>query len=282
MPTIAPPAPPSVPSRPTSKTESCFALPVAKKRGIFVVLNAVEGWGKTTMGATAPGSAIVMAGGETGYLTLLDRGLVPERPVFEADHWVALLDQLDVLIRDPGDIRLLVLDALSGLEHLCHSHVCATHYGGDWGEKGFTGFKRGFDVSVSELVKMVSRLDQLKAANVNVLMLSHSFIRPFKNPLGPDFDRYVADVHQKTWGLIHKAADVVLFGNFFTVVDTDTKTAKKGKGVGGTVRVLYTERRDAFDAKNRLGLPETIDIPNDATKAWPTLQQHLFPNRKEA
>ena len=105
-----------------------------------------------------------------------------------------------------------------------------------------------------------------------ILILSHVRIRPFKNPLGPDYDRYEADCHQKTWSVTHKWCDAVLFGNFFTVVDTGKDAgAKKGKGIGGTQRVLYTQRRDGFDAKNRFGMPECIDIPANPAQVWTTI-----------
>ena len=66
----------------------------------------------------------------------------------------------------------------------------------------------------------------------------------------------------------------MLFGKFVTI----TEKSKTGviKGIGGTDRILYTERRDAFDAKNRYGMPAEIDIPNDPAKTWETIWKHLY------
>jgi hypothetical protein len=100
-------------------------------------------------------------------------------------------------------------------------------------------------------------------------MLGHVQVRPFKNPLGADYDRYVCDVHHKTWGVTHKWADAVLFGTFRTVLDE--KKGTKPKGIGGADRVLFCERRDAYDAKNRYGMPEELDIPNEPAEVWGTI-----------
>jgi hypothetical protein len=92
--------------------------------------------------------------------------------------------------------------------------------------------------------------------------------------MGDDFDRFVCNIHHKSWGVTHKWADAVLFGNFFTV--TEEKKKNKIKGVGGSDRVLYTERRDAFDAKNRFNMPEEIDIPDSPEKIWNEIWKHIY------
>ncbi len=217
-----------------------------------------------------------MADGETGYLTLYNHGLVPERPQLLVDSWLDGLAQVDTLVKDPGGIKLLALDAIGGFERLCHQYVCDTLFRSDWTEKGFASYQKGYEISMHEWLKLLAGLERLRFQHcVDVLFLGHAKVSPFKNPMGADFDRYVCDCHHKTWGVTHKWADAVLFGTFFTVVDTAKPSDKKGKGIGGTQRILYTERRDAFDAKNRFGLPQEIDIPDDRTKAWDTLAAHL-------
>lgn len=238
------------------------------RMALRIVLNAVEGFGKSTCGAYAPNPVILMARGETGYLTLLAAKRVPEVPRVMIDRWPDLLARVRWLVDQP--YQTVVLDALGGFERLCHEFVCERDFDGVWGEKGFTGWQRGYEISVPEWIILLEALDRLHAANKTVLILSHSRIGPFKNPMGPDFDRYVADCHHKTWGPTAKWADDILFGKFMEV----TEEKKKGriKGVGGQDRVLYTERHDAYDAKTRSGLPEAIWLPNDPTQSWATIE----------
>jgi len=273
-PPAAPPkAPPRVaaPAAPTtaSASEPAAIGPVKPEfRPPRIVLNGVEGWGKTTLAAYAPKSVILEAPGETGYETLYGVGLVPEVAVGQVSSWPQLLATLDSLAG--SDYEVVALDALGGFEHLCHEYVCATEYNGVWGEKGFASYQKGYDLSAGEWLQLLTRLDRLQADGKTTLLLAHCKVATFKNPSDADYDRWVADVHKLTWSVTHKWADAVFFGNFFSVIEGGRTGEKprKGKGIGGTERVLYTERRDAWDAKNRYGMPEVVDIPNDPSKTW--------------
>ncbi len=104
---------------------------------------------------------------------------------------------------------------------------------------------------------------------MRVILLGHSQVRPFKNPYGEDYDRYVPDVHHKTWNLTHKWADMVLFANYFIVVDK--QKGGRAKGHGGQERIMYTEFHAAYEAKNRYGLPAEISMGGSGTEAWGNL-----------
>lgn len=283
-----PPAPPyAAPSMttPASVTAPALVTPTAQFQPPRVVLNAVEGWGKTTAAAYADRPAIVMVAGETGYTTLLGSGSVPAVPTATVATWPELLALIDTLIGADQGIGTLALDALGGVERLCHQHVCDRDFGGDWGERGFASYQKGYDLSVNEWLRLLASLDRLRAARGStILLLSHCKVSTFKNPVGPDYDRWVSDVHAKTWAATAKWSDCVLFGNFYTVVEGGNtggptgKGARKGKGVGGTERVIYTVRRDAWDAKNRYGMQEVIDMPNEPASVWNTIWQHITAN----
>ena len=119
-----------------------------------------------------------------------------------------------------------MLDALGSFERLCQEHVCARDFGGDWGERGFASYQKGYDLAVNDWLQLLHRLDRLHRQGVVILILSHCKINTFKNPLGVDFDRYVSDCHHKTWGVTIRWSDAVLFGNFLTIID-DEKRAKR-------------------------------------------------------
>lgn len=232
-----------------------------------IILNAVEGFGKTTAGAYAPDPVILMASQETGYTTLYGAGRVPRCPTVTCDTWHEVLDFLQSLCGDPQNRQTLVLDALGGFERLCHEQVQYEFFDDNFDK--FMAFHKGYERSVGEWMKLLSMLDRLQRLHgFIVLVLSHTQIRPFKNPDDEDYDRYVADCYKQTWSVTHKWADAVLFGNFFTTVE---KKNNKAKGVGGTQRVIYTERRAAFDAKNRYGMQPSFNMPDDPKETWSTI-----------
>lgn len=283
----APSAPPSKPmppppSRPAAATVAkaavpAFNMPSTAPRAQCIVINGVEGWGKTSLASNAPGAVIIQARGETGYQTLVSMGRVPAIPCTTVESWEGLLGLLDQVIADPGTMRTLILDALGGFERLCHEHVCARDFKGDWSDKGFGSFHKGYDVAVTDWLGLLNRLDRIRDKGIAVMVLSHVHVKSFKNPTGGDFDRYESACHTKTWGVTHKWADAVLFCTFRTITE---KKDGKTKGIGGTDRVAFTERRDAFDAKNRHGMPEEIDIPGEPADACRLILSLINPSQK--
>ncbi len=248
------------------------------------ILHAVEGWGKTSFGAQTPKPIFIQTRGETGLETLIDAKQLPETPHFpEVQDWNSLLGAIDVLITEPHDYRTLITDTVNGGERLCHEHVCQRDFAGDWTDRGFMGYQRGFEVALADWREFLGKLDRLRVERrMAIMMLCHTKVATFKNPEGPDYDRYQPDCNPKTWALTHKWADVVLFGNFEVIVQTDKAGAKKGKGSGGQQRMLYTERHASYDAKNRLGLPEEVDMGNSAAEAWANFIQAIKTGRNGA
>ena len=246
-----------------------------------IVFNAVEGYGKSTLGAFSPNPMYLMARGETGYRPLLAKGLVPQVDTVldasgepkEIGSWNELLNIVDHLIANPTGHQTLVFDALGGFERLCHEHVCLTKFSGDWGEKGFSSYQRGYDVSVPDWLTLLQRLDRLRMTRgMAVLFLSHCKVKTFKNPDGADYDRWICDAHEKTWGVTHKWADAVLFGDFFMLPTTE-KGRTKAKG--GQERIVYTQHTATRDAKNRYALPPQLRLPNDPAGMWTVLADAL-------
>jgi hypothetical protein len=257
-------------------------LPVRKIGWRFLV-NAVEGWGKTSTVAFAPKPGIIEIGTETGYETLRNARLAPDVQAANVTAWADLLAIVDEIAG--SGIETLAIDALGGAERLCHEAVCARDFAGQWGDKGFNSYQKGYDIAVTDWLDLLARLDRARESGVNIVVLSHAKVTTFKNPAGPDYDKYVADCHAKTWAVTHRWADAVLFGKFFTVVEGGTmasgnRPGKKGKGIGGTERILYAEQRDAWDAKNRFGMPAEISIPDDPAQTWATIIGSMGTNGK--
>lgn len=234
-------------------------------------MNGVEGVGKTTIGAYAPKPAILMAGSETGYRTLFNYDRAPKCPCMQLESWTDTLTTLQDLEGEAGaPFETIVLDAFGGFERQCHWHVCQGKYGGDWGEKGFEAYQRGYKESVGEWEKLLASCNRIRTRhNAMILLLSHTTVRLFNNPNGSDFSRYEPDVDRRTWSRTHRWSDAVFFLTFHTYTEEDKG---KHKGKGGTERILYTERRDPWDAKNRFGMKPDIDMPNDPKLMWSTIE----------
>lgn len=252
------------------------------KRAPIVLFNALEGWGKTSLAAHAPSPLILMAPHERGYDTLLSHGLVPQVPAAVVDNWPDALGWVRSLADDTQGVETLVLDAIGGFEHLCREHVCERDFRGDWGESGFAAYGKGYAMVEREWKLLIAAIEHLRnKRDVQVILLGHMRIESFDDPNGPKYNRYACDVHKHVWGLTSKFVDAVLFGKFHQIVKSDRSNEnksvaeKKGKAIGEAQRVIVTERRDGFDAKNQFSLPGEIWITTDAAGMYAEVWQHI-------
>lgn len=256
-----------------------------RKRPGAYVLHGQEGSGKTSFGAYAPKPIFLQTKGETGLETLMDAGQLPETPHFEGEcqDWNELLQQIKWLLTADHDHKTLVIDTLGGAETLCHEHVCKRDYGGRWGDDGFLSYHKGPKLALTDWRQLLNGFDKLRTdRNMAVLALCHTAKVTFKNPEGTDYERFEpAFTFRETWGVTHKWADCVLFLNFHTQVEKAAKKDRTGKGVGGQIRMIYTEHHAAYDAKNRFGLTEEIDAGDSGKEAWNNFVTALKDARKD-
>jgi len=230
-----------------------------------------------------------MTQGESGLLTLIDAKRLPEVPHFpELQTWEQMLAVVKILTNEAHEFKTFVVDTLNGAERMCHAYIRDAFFKGE--QETFLSYGKGPDVALPEWTMFLNALDRLRETRkMSIILLAHTKVKGFKNPEGPDYDRYMPDMNEKTWGLSHKWADVVLFGNFDNVilggnVATDDRKNRKGKATSDAQpdRILYAERRPAFDAKNRIGLPASIAISGEAAAlAWADLMNAVKIARRE-
>ena len=238
----------------------------------ILCLYAVEGWGKTTLGAFAPKPLMICSETETGYQTLAGNNMVPALPVAVCDSWAGTLGLLDQLLAaDPAPYQTIVFDALGGFEELCFQHVTNYYFDGKRGDDGFMAYHKGYGLSVTDWLEFVSRIERLRQRGHIILLLSHVKSGKVNNMTVIDFDQFSGSLHPKLWEPTKRAADAVLFGNFLSIVEAKNPKATKGRGIGGTRRVLYSTHTDGYDAKNRFGLPDIMEMPDKPEEMWAAL-----------
>lgn len=251
------------------------------------ILHAVEGWGKTSFGAQFPKPLFMQSRGETGLETLIDSGLLPPTPhTPEITQWADAMYTLEFLQTEQHDFQTLVVDTINGMERLCHEHVCERDFGGRWGNDGFASYGKGPQVAANEWKQLLIACDALREKKrMRILFLCHTKVGTFNNPMGANYDRFSPEMAKETWGMTHKWADCVFFGNFESVIvggQMEGKQPRKGKGIGGRTRVLYTVRHDAYDAKNRLNLPPDIEMGDSPSEGFQNFMGAIKAGRANA
>jgi hypothetical protein len=215
-----------------------------------VLLYGPEGIGKSTFGASAPRP--IFLGAEEGTASL-DVTRFP-RPESLDDVFEAL-----AALRAPEaeGFDTLVIDSLDWLEPLIWDFCVKRD-----NEKSIEsyGYGKGYAAALDEWRKLLRVLEFVwLSKRMNIVLLAHSVIRPFKNPAGEDYDRYELKLHTKAAGLVKEWTDAVLFAQYETYAKKDEKT-KRVRGIDTGARLVFTERRAAYDAKNRYSLPESLPL----------------------
>lgn len=239
-----------------------------------IVFHGADGVGKTSLAAHFPAPVFLYPAGDTGLETLLDSARLPPVAHFGSiNDWEEVGDNLNQLLEASHDYQTVVVDGLGGLERLCHERVCVRDFGGDWGELGFHGYQRGYEVAVAEWRRMLSALELLRVERrMSVVLLAASRLVAYRNPAGADYDRYCPDLHLKTWSVTQRWADVVGFINFVPSPGA-SRRSRRVRSAAPWVRLLSVERSIAHDAKNRPGLPAEILLPGDDASAFVAWQR---------
>jgi hypothetical protein len=213
-----------------------------------ILLYGPEGVGKSTFAADAPEPIFLAA--EDG-IRHLDVASFPTPRCFD-DLLVALRE----LECSRHEFKTVVLDTVDWVEPLIWDACCKKH---NWEDIEAPGFGKGYNIALVEWRSLLGRLDRVRKAGMEVILLGHSQIRMFNNPAGADYDRYSLKLQRSAAGLVTEWADAMLFAIHEDFVKT-AKDAKKAKGVSTGKRVVYTERSAAWDAKNRHGLPGKLPL----------------------
>jgi hypothetical protein len=215
-----------------------------RPRYIWALIYGVDGVGKSTLCSHAPNPIFV--GAEKGT-EQLDVARFPQ-----TESIGELFAQLRTLQVENHGFQSVVLDSLDWIEPLIWKAVCdegkvenIEQFAGGYGK----GYVRALDLWRT-LIKELAVLNQ----SMHVLLIGHAQIKSFQDPELPTaYDRYQLKINDKAAALVREAADVVLFARFETELIRNTGAKAKVRGEGK--RIMYTESRPGFDAKNRFNLP---------------------------
>jgi hypothetical protein len=244
-------------------------------RYIWALIYGTDGVGKSTMCSHAPNPIFV--GAEKGT-EQLDVARFPQ-----TESIVELLAQLRTLQTEKHEYQTVVLDSLDWIEPLIWKAVCdegkvenIEQFGGGYGK----GYVRALDLWRT-LIKELAILNQ----NMHVLLIGHAQIKSFQDPELPTaYDHYQLKINDKAAALVREAADAVLFARFETELVRQSSGAKaKVRGEGK--RIMYTESRPGFDAKNRFNLAFVMPLDwktfGDAIRAFYGIKENATKGTQE-
>lgn len=219
-----------------------------KAKPIKCTLYGVEGIGKTTFGAAWPGAVFIDVEDGSGHY---DVARLP-RPT----SWLQLIEEVEAAAKMP-EVGTLVIDTIDAAEALCVTRVLEKHKASGIEAVG-GGYGKGYTYLAEEFRKLFAALDKVADAGKNVLVIAHAQIKRFEAPdeMG-EYDRWELKLQKKDAPIVKEWCDLLLFANYKNdlIVSDD---GKKVKATGGKKRAMYATHSAAYDAKNRLGLPDSM------------------------
>lgn len=206
-----------------------------------------EGIGKTTMASQMPNPVFVDVEDGSGHLYVRRMPVPPS--------WDVLMDECRSIAESPEDCMTIVVDSADAAERLCWQKVCQRAKKDSieaW------GYGKGYVVAAEEYRKLLEVLDTCIAAGVNVVLIAHSQMRKFERPdEAGAYDRFEVKLNKHVAAMTKEWADAVLFLDYETFVSVDEQG--KGKATGGK-RIIRTSHNVSWDAKNRWGLPDRLEL----------------------
>lgn len=236
-----------------------------------VVLYGVGGIGKSTFAASAPNPYFIMTEEGQGALDIARYEIREGDPVVRS--WQEILDCLTLLSNEDHDYKTVVIDTIDFAEPLMWKHTCEKHNKPDI--ESF-GYAKGYTYTLDDLRVLLAGLDWLRNnKNMIIILLAHSDVKKFDLPDSTSFDRWRLRMHEKAAAIIHDWSDAVLFANYRAhVVKDDAGFGKeRARAVGHGERVVFTEERPAWLAKNRYSLPSELILPKE--NSWMVFQNAI-------
>ena len=223
------------------------------RKPYLVLLYGPDGVGKSTFGAMAPSP--IFLGTEQGTNELdVERLPAPST-------WSDVRLGVTELTNEKHSYKTLVIDSADWLEPILHQSICDRHNVASI-ELAAGGYGKGYLEAVTQWSDFTKALAKLRdTRGMNIIIIAHSEVVKFNDPsTQSEYDRYQLKLYRKSAALLREFVDSVLFATFEV---HSKKEGQRTRMFGDGARVMYTERRPAFDAKNRCGLPLVLPLSWD-------------------
>ncbi len=232
-----------------------------------VVLYGCGGIGKTTWAAGAPKPVFLFTEDGQGMLDLPRFEIRDNDPILRS--WEELMECVYILHTGEHDYQTVVIDTFDFAEPLLWKHT-AKKYGKEDIEA--FGYGKGYAYAVDEARILMGWLDALRRdRNMAVVILCHSTTQKYHNPDSESYDRFSLNLQERLSEFVRSWSDCLLFANYRTAITKDKEAFNQEhrRGIGQGERVVYTQERPAYWAKNRYELP--LELP----LSWSAFQEGI-------
>ena len=217
-----------------------------------VVIYGSEGVGKTTLASDFPSPLFIDTEGGTAHMNVARAQW--------GETWTDLISTVKEVAKSKDLCETLVIDTADWAEQLCIKHVLKTRLINGNPASGVEdyGYGKGYTYVGEEFQNLLSALNDVIQNGIHVVVTAHAKMRKFEQPDETGaYDRWEMKLSKQVSPLLKEWADMILFCNYQTRVVTTENKVKKAQG---GKRIMFTTHHPCWDAKNRHGLPDKLDM----------------------
>ncbi|QFT69670.1 hypothetical protein FIU93_22995 [Labrenzia sp. THAF35] len=233
------------------------------------------GMGKTSLATEFPDPIYLHTRGENP-----PDDVILDEAAFEVTSFDSLLDILGELVTEEHPFQTAIIDSLDGIEPMIWDYTCERMAWDsiDSNDKGSpTAFGKGYLEADNDWREYISAITELAQRGIYVVQIMHCETKMHEDPVVDSYMRYRPKLQKRACDLIVEKSDALLFVNKRTTLkEVDKgfgKKEKKAEGSSGRERVIYTDERAGFLAKNRMSMPP--EIPYHKGRGFEELSKYI-------
>jgi len=234
------------------------------------VLYGKEGCGKTTWASKWPSPIYIPT--ENGIDGVRDKeGNLLKVKAFPLCQTLSeYVEYLVAVAQEENEYETVVTDTIDWLQKLVWKEVSNDKKVESIEE---IGYAKGYQFAMRYWDQIIDIWDSLISKGKHVLLLSHHAITHIASPEGDPYDAYDIAVHPKTIApRIRQWANEVLFVHDQVMTKTQQESFDKNKMdkkvAVNSITTLKTVGKPAYHAKNKLGLPESMEFDFETYKQY--------------
>jgi hypothetical protein len=214
--------------------------------------------GKTTFASEAPSPIFIEAEDRSGHL---DVNRIP------VGTWADVMEAINALNKEEHPYKTAVFDTVDAMEILLFDHI-SKEAGVDSHEEIGGGFAKFRGPMVAQWKRFVRGIDALTHKGIQCILLAHAKTKPYQDPAGPVYDRFVLKMDQAGGDFLIENVDLVGYAKFQVFVKKDDKNAKSKATTTGK-RLLQFKFSPVYPTK--CGVPCADEVALD----WDEFQKGL-------